>query len=120
MKKYRATKGMNIRSGASATAAKVGTIAKGQEFFSNRQEPRPGKQEWAAVLDNTGRMLGWVCVFDSLYRYLEELPQPAPVADALPPIPEPAGGLTEYQELAAKVDQLRRDVDALINRVGLK
>ena len=120
MKKYRAIKTVNIRATPGTNTAVMGRIVAGQEFWSDTQEAKPGRQMWAQVLSNTGAALGWACVNDSLFKYLEELPQPAPVADALPPMPEPAGGLTEYQELAVRVDALRRDVDALINRVGLK
>jgi hypothetical protein len=38
----------------------------------------------------------------------------------LPPMPEPAGGLAEYQKLAAQVEQLKRDVELLLKIAGLK
>ena len=47
-------------------------------------------------------------------------PQNNTVTDNLPPMPEPAGGLTEYQKLAAQVEQLKRDVDLLLRNAGLK
>jgi hypothetical protein len=120
MKKFRASKTINIRADASISAAKLGTIKAGQEIWSDKQETRPGRQEWASVLTPEGMPLGWACIRDNLNRYLTEVPQPAPVVDELPPMPEPAGGLTEYQALAAQVGQLKRDVDLLLRNAGLK
>lgn len=71
--------------------AKVGTLQKGTQFWSEIQETRPGGQEWAK------HPQGWVCVKDSLSRYLVEIPQPAP----LPAMPEPAGGLDLLSMIAA-------------------
>ena len=114
MKKFRASKTINIRAEASISAAKVGTIKAGQEIWSDKQETRPGRQEWAQVIG------GWACIRDNLNRYLVEVPQPAPVIDDLPPMPEPAGGSTEYQALAAQVEQLKRDVGLILKVLGLK
>jgi len=114
MKKYRTIKPIQIRADAGKHFASVGSLKAGQEFWSDRQEPRPGRVEWAQVLDAEGNPTGWACIKDSLYKYLEEIAQPAPVVDPLPPVAEPEGDLRQ------RVIDLRRDVDAIMIHLGMK
>jgi hypothetical protein len=114
MKLYRAIKTINIRATPGTNTAVMGRIVAGQEFWSDVQEAKPGRQMWAHVLTSSGASLGWACVNDSLFRYLQEMPQPAPVADPLPPMPESPGGMSpDVTALVQRLQRIESDIKRL-------
>lgn len=113
MIRFRSAQKLNIRAGFSTASAKVALLVAGQEFWSDKQESRPGLQEWARVLDDAGNVAGWACIKDASTRYLNEVPQPALIADPLPPAPV-------AESLEQRIADLERDVALLLRVAGLK
>jgi hypothetical protein len=114
MKKYKTLYAMNVRPAPGDTSRRVASIPKGTEFWSDLQETRPGRQEWARMLNAEGIAVGWVCVFDAQTRYLEALPVPAPVIEDLPPVAENPGGMTpDATALAQRLERIESDIKRL-------
>jgi hypothetical protein len=69
------------------------------------------------MLDGLGSPIGWVCVFDSAQRHLDEVAQRAPVIDptppVIPPMPEPPGGLDKLDEVLAIVKRIEARLSKL-------
>jgi hypothetical protein len=101
---------MNVRPAPADLSSRVGRLIKGQKFWSDLQEkPPPGREEWARMLDGLGSPIGWVCIYDSKDRHLDEVAQPAPVIGPTPPTPGPATDvIQEIIDLKKRVGLLER------------
>jgi hypothetical protein len=118
MRRYKITTGrLNIRRGPDPKSPAVGMFQRGAEFWAGEQVTKPGHQSWLSVCAENGTITGWVCEHDHLTRYVEEIPQPAAPAPALPPMPEVAGGNVA---IAERLERLERDVNLLLKVAGLK
>jgi hypothetical protein len=104
MKRYTVITGvLPIRKSPRLTSPVIGRMKRGDEFISTDEQAGWGIT-WAQ------HPHGWVCVKDRAGTYAQ---------DALPPMPEVAGGNTQIEFILRQLETLKNDIELLMQIAGI-